>query len=269
MNPERPISRRSALLFGTLVPAVAVASTMIPEGLVVQEKDLSEYQAGVIAHNACVNLTKFSNALGTQIPHIEVDLSSVHGRLIVGHSENEYLSMPIAQRDQQALDVVFNKVYEAGKHPFLDLKDNTKGKEIYSRLPEYVRHDHLAMASSNNHNDLERLKKEGFPGIILFSLGDAKRVTDFLDISSGKTFAEGEYGVSIKHELLSPFYASIFKKLGLLIASWNPKTESDIKRSLKSKADFITSDEFKILEKIGKPAEILVTSEEPQSPPQG
>lgn len=215
-----------------------------------QPHRMNKEKVGVIAHNAALYPEKLDRALSSQIPLIEVDLSLFNGSLVVAHGFDEYLVLTADQRKLQNPELIFQRIYEAGKHAYLDLKDNTLEFNISKALPHYVLKDPASMASSNNHKDLETLKEKGYAGKILFSIGKPNALANFLETNTDKKFENSEFGVSIRHTLLSKGVSQKLKDMGLIIAAWNPITEEEIKECLGLNVDFITSDSFKILESI-------------------
>lgn len=215
-----------------------------------QPHRMNKEKVGVIAHNAALYPEKFGRALKSQIPLIEVDLSLFDGRLVVAHGYDEFQTLNASQRELQNPDLVFRQIYDSGKHAYLDKKDNTLGFNISKALPRYVLKDPKSMASSNNHKDLMTLKKKGYAGKILFSIDSHDKLSNFMEANSKKKFEKREFGVSIRHTLLTEGVSQKLKDMGLLIATWNPINEEEIKNCLDLNVDYITSDSFKILEKI-------------------
>lgn len=244
------LSRRTVLK-APVLPAALAISSMIPETKEITI-NLGQYRADTIAHNAAINPDKFQSALESATPHIEVDLTVVDGMLVVAHSPAEFYRLPERVKALQDPEFVLAKIRKAGKYPFLDFKDEVENLDSYHGvLAETINNPH-AMASSNNHMLLLALKRQGFEGRILFSIGSSGSLNSFLNEGTYSPSSDS-FGVSIRHDLLwDKNVGKQLKDRGFSIAAWSPNTPATMADAIKNGADIITSDDFGSLGKISK-----------------
>lgn len=236
-------SRRSILRAGIAIPAAAATTMLIPEGFIRTDSQIKDFPVNIIAHNAALSSQTLELALASKAPHIEMDIT-FDGTLVVAHSPEEYRALTTDQREAQNPSAILKRIINAGHSPFFDFKDEITDYEMIHAFIRSAGNQKRSMASSNNHKLLMDLKRAGFEGGILFSLGSLGALQEFLRDTQG-TMSQGKYGVSIRHNLLRQTgIPGEIKKRGLTIAAWNPTSEGEIVQACINGADFITSDNF-------------------------
>lgn len=213
---------------------------------ITNEIDSMRREVLAVAHNAALTPEKLERALQTNIPLIEIDLTLVDGKLVIAHSLAEYYDLTTRQKSQQDPKKILQMIYDAGKQPFLDLKNEIERVDQLEGLFDLMEDDPEAMASSNNHELLRQVGEGGFSGTILYSLEYPTALSEFMANNEGRDFSEENSGVSIEHTLYEGSIPTRLKQMGLTVACWNPTEPDDIANLISLGAGIITSDNFDI-----------------------
>lgn len=248
--PEKTYSRRRFL-------ALSVASAL-SMGLKDKEqsafRQLGNFTADIFSHNADT-ISKIERSLG--IPAIEMDIAQLpNGKLVVGHSLEEFNVLPIEQQLQLEPRSVAQKIRLQGSRPHFDVKLEPDKPiideaEYINLLQEEATYGPTTV-STPHHEFLWNLHRSGFDGQILFTLRDPGAVKNFLNTYKKENFKNGSFGVSIRFTALSEKVVKQLKERGLYVLAWTPNTSLGVLSALKSGADGITSDMPHLLKQIGK-----------------
>lgn len=254
---ERRITRRAAIFgFGS---ALLLGSSQMKEITKELAEKLEDREAKTIAHNAALTPVKFERALECNVQFVEVDITEVNKQLVVVHAPEDYLHLPSALQVQQDPIEIINRIILAGKLPFLDIKDEVLDMEKVAEITRSIPENPNTMVSSNNHALLMNLRTGGFSGPLLFSIGSMGALRAFFEAQNAVDFSDGNYGVSIRHSLLWEMgIPERLKEKNLKITAWNPNTPNEILSSLRNGADFVTSDNFSALSRIGQNSKLPI-----------
>ena len=230
------------------------------EHLTHQEEDLAQFRRFTIAHNAAMDPKKLQRSLSSNVSYIEVDLTIVDGHPVVAHSPESYLQLSDQEKRGQNLSEIIERIQRGGKEILWDFKDQIIKPDQLRDALDFLKNNSTSIASSNNHQLLDGLRKKGFGGTLLYSIEYESTLSSFLRMNYNADLSSKNAGVSIQYTLLDEQTSTLLQKMGAKIAAWNPTNATDIANSALSGADFITSDNLELLSQIEKPFDLNMSS---------
>jgi hypothetical protein len=168
-----------------------------------------------VAHNSGNRLRGVESALNSGARAIEIDVTSVGGRLYAAHTP----SPPIARLFFRG--VPLHKAWNAASEAEVVKLDLKKSGPGYLNLPdrflaENKREGQIVIVSSSNADALQRLGQSHPDLTLLLSIRSMSELTKLSEKGPGLAL----HGVSIKHGLLDEEVAAWLQKHDLLIFAW-------------------------------------------------
>lgn len=246
----RMITRRRVMGLGV----GAVASLFLKDGKEISAfSKIGNYTADPYAHNSdTLKRIREVDGLRIETDWLQLPPENNWGQCVVGHSYDEFYSLKVSEQLRQATDLISDEARRVGSTELhIDAKEITHAPSFIEQIQKQEKKGPVAV-STPHHDFLWNLAENEFDGRILFTLSNEHMVKNFIKNHPPHHFEGRSFGVSIQYLALNKKYGEKLKDRGLYILAWTPNSARGILHSLESGADGITSDDTRLLKRIGQ-----------------
>lgn len=239
---ERRLSRKEFIVGMTSLAAttaIGIGEEKSPSNEYYEQILRDSTNIHALIHNAEI-LDGFDTLVNDANIHaMEIDIYSMNGQTVIGHSANEIVRIP---QSSDELTETFQRISKNGFQIHIDLKspDINVARDAFRRLPPN------SLVSTPHHKLLDTLTKENEDNLLLYTINSLAKKHDFQRrLINGEELKNS--GVSTHFNYLSKNDVSFYHDNGLYVLAY-PADRLDVAARLcEYGVNGITSNEGKIL----------------------